>query len=731
MNNKRNNSTEISHFFRPKGWIESGQDINELHRIEEIKKSNKSAYMDIMTSYLKNRIIDMAEYKTVIDFFNYGAPITQIGIFLPIYKKIKDNLLINESCEFEKIIKTVLPHLELFLNQPNNSTFQLVEQFSSMDKMTFTNDQLNAFEGLINFLQNDTEYIYGLFGFAGTGKTTLITKIIYFLIMHDYIKNVTLSAPTNKAVNVLKEKFYPDLSDLYKIKMTQLENTQNISNDDSELNKLERNGFKIKFQTIHRLLNYKNDVDIEGERIFVRGEKSNFREYDLVLIDECSMISQEMISNIITDLYANVHTKFKSKRKRTPKVVFIGDPAQLPPVNEKSSIIFASNKKYISKKRFEKSCILSSSMYHDKSAVDDAYNIFVDRIINMKSITLTEVVRSNDKGVVGLSNNIRQWVMGKIIAPQLMKYKGPKVHIYKRPKYGESIETNKWFKTAIKYFSTNTTTNIILAWTNKRCELFNQLIRQANSKKNISELKQFEEGDILILRDFHKIKINNASTKINVQKNNLLYNEDDGEESELFYTSEQIRVIDVTETNKVIEPFDDKLSSLCSNALNMKNLQQITDKFRQIIKLINKKCSLRYPIFKLRVVKMKEDSNMDKLPIYVLKNDGQDKRDLDSGLISDYIKTLRKSLIKIYGQSDEIDVEIIQPLWRIVTQRLFESFANVSQGAAISVHRSQGSSFGNVFVDSHNILRNQNDKEAKRCVYTAITRTSNEVHILI
>ena len=35
-----------------------------------------------------------------------------------------------------------------------------------------------------------------------------------------------------------------------------------------------------------------------------------------------------------------------------------------------------------------------------------------------------------------------------------------------------------------------------------------------------------------------------------------------------------------------------------------------------------------------------------------------------------------------------------------------------------------------VFVDAHDIFKNNNANEAKRCIYTALTRTSNELHIL-
>jgi exodeoxyribonuclease V len=79
----------------------------------------------------------------------------------------------------------------------------------------------------------------------------------------------------------------------------------------------------------------------------------------------------------------------------------------------------------------------------------------------------------------------------------------------------------------------------------------------------------------------------------------------------------------------------------------------------------------------------------------------------------------------------KIDNEIIRPLWRQWNKLFIDQFANVNYGNSHSVHKSQGSSFYNVFVDSDDILNNPNQEEAKRCIYTAFTRSSNELHILI
>ena len=74
---------------------------------------------------------------------------------------------------------------------------------------------------------------------------------------------------------------------------------------------------------------------------------------------------------------------------------------------------------------------------------------------------------------------------------------------------------------------------------------------------------------------------------------------------------------------------------------------------------------------------------------------------------------------------------ILKQLWKEWNKIFNEPFANTNIGCSISCHKSQSSTYFNVFVDADDILNNPNTDEAKRCIYTALTRASNEIHILI
>ena len=58
-----------------------------------------------------------------------------------------------------------------------------------------------------------------------------------------------------------------------------------------------------------------------------------------------------------------------------------------------------------------------------------------------------------------------------------------------------------------------------------------------------------------------------------------------------------------------------------------------------------------------------------------------------------------------------------------------EAFHDVRYGYAVTVHRSQGSTYEEVFVDSADILVNRNRKEALQCLYVACTRPKRKLFI--
>ena len=73
---------------------------------------------------------------------------------------------------------------------------------------------------------------------------------------------------------------------------------------------------------------------------------------------------------------------------------------------------------------------------------------------------------------------------------------------------------------------------------------------------------------------------------------------------------------------------------------------------------------------------------------------------------------------------------IITRLWEYFYYSYVDIFADISYGYCITVHKSQGSTFDDVFIDSRNIMSFKN-KDTLNCLYTAVTRASAKVNILV
>jgi len=151
----------------------------------------------------------------------------------------------------------------------------------------FTEDQEAAYDEVYDRLARGERYT-GLRGYAGTGKTFLVSRLVEQLVDEDC--TVTVCAPTHKAVQVLSE----ELGDA-----------------------------PVEMQTLHSFLGLRLEPTADGEYELVPGEEQDYSE-SVVIVDEASMIGREEWQYI----------------EDTPfwvQWLFVGDPAQLPPVNEDPS----------------------------------------------------------------------------------------------------------------------------------------------------------------------------------------------------------------------------------------------------------------------------------------------------------------------------------------------------------------------------------------------------------
>ncbi len=187
--------------------------------------------------------------------------------------------------------------------------------------MKLNKDQTCLINELAKFYNNPDKQFFVLSGQAGVGKTTCMRYFADQLMdMHNNIK-ICMGGPTNKSTAVLSDA---------------------VSNKD------------ITFKTIHSLLGLRMMPNGEIKELTDSGQDS-VGNYDLVIVDEASMISTELIGYI----------KKKIALADT-KIVFIGDKEQLPPVGEAVSPIWT---------QFKLDYELTEVMRHQNSILDFVQDI--------------------------------------------------------------------------------------------------------------------------------------------------------------------------------------------------------------------------------------------------------------------------------------------------------------------------------------------------------------------
>jgi hypothetical protein len=687
-------------------------DIEKLFMVRE--KSDKALLIELkhnISNLVQEKKINMLEFTYIMNFIKNNCSIVNISWLLEIFNRLQDSKLNKLLISCFNIIS--IKEDQIFLNQES------INLLFEKSNMKYTKDQLQVISDVITFLPNFKDRSYGLYGYAGTGKTTICVELIGTLALNKYVKSIALTAPTNKAVNVLKSKFLPFLQRMAKdiLKLS-------IDNSEDILDYLYEFGIKIDFITIHRLLNYESDMNIEGDRVFIRKGKSKIKDYELVIVDECSMVPLNMITTIFNEIKDfNVGDNYQ----KTPKIIFCGDKAQLPPVNDKVSALFIKNKEELKLRDFINQIKTQEKL--PDSEYESKLNNLIKDILAMKSYTMTEIVRNKITNVTNICNNIRKWVDKEIDRPTPRKYQGEGVYIYKLEKNKSKTESD-WFKKYVQYINDEDlshNSNIILTWTNRQTDEYNNTVRKIMYHKE--KIEKYEVGDILMLRDFYNIEGKTQETKEVKKKKGKYMNCD----NIVFYTSEQIKIMDLEVINKSCNEFIDKLD--LPEKLSHAQKTDIEKKVKVAVTTINKETSRKYKVWKCYVQKLSE-TKINNIPetycVHVLHDDDIGAYNREKEFIANVIKKLRSLLLKTYKDiMNVIDNRVIKILWKQWSKIIVEPFAQVDYAVSCSSHRSQGSTYYNVFIDVDDILNNPNSNEGRRCLYTALTRSSNEIHLLI
>jgi ATP-dependent exoDNAse (exonuclease V) alpha subunit len=187
-------------------------------------------------------------------------------------------------------------------------------------------DQQAAMAEIEGFLKSSTQHAFVLCGSAGTGKTTLVARIIELASSYDL--ESMLVAPTGRAARILQNKLNhmlpPRLSG-------------------------------IEVSTLHGAIYYLSRLTVDESRhedglSAVQMDfplKKQGNAFDLLIVDEASMVGdvaqyQDAMrfgsGRLLSDLMTYVQSLYQEGVVARPiKLLFVGDLAQLPPVGSHQS----------------------------------------------------------------------------------------------------------------------------------------------------------------------------------------------------------------------------------------------------------------------------------------------------------------------------------------------------------------------------------------------------------
>lgn len=535
--------------------------------------------------------------------------------------------------------------------------------------MEYNRGQRNACRQIIRFLADPNELLFFLLGYPGTGKTMLIADIIRDFLQDEEM-TVMICAPTHKALGVIKSQIArligPDLQG------------------------------ELKFATLHSFFGMSPVISCEdGARVFAskakpkesEGAKKKKGEIpNLIVIDECSMISESMAA-VIKQYQETNHVK----------AIVMGDQDQINPVKESCSVVF------------------------DWAASRPTW-----------SRHLTEIMRTDVSSIKEATAAVREWDyqdQEPLFRKLAQLNKGANTAVYRAYNKGDS-KNARWFRRICAMIDQGEAPTII-AWRNNTCASHNRSIRQHLHGTNQPE--PFLPGDLMVFNNQYEQTLDPEEStppdpKASKDSKAPKASKDpkDRKESEepqgsfKFFTSDMARIV-----SRVI-----KTEKLGANWTSI-NTTGNTPMRRECAKLVRAlaKEEVPYQIAYLEMIPVVSGgipvSSKKNPTAHLIKTIYPDSE----AEYQERCNYLQKSINQFWSKHH--NRALTESLWNIYYQSYVDQIADVCYGYSITAHKSQGSTFIRVIVDAQDIAANQNRKEMRSILLTAISRPSASLIVLL
>ena len=294
--------------------------------------------------------------------------------------------------------------------------------------MELTIQQNKVFEQIKAFLNSDAS-VFILRGYAGTGKTTMVKVIADYI---EQTRQLAMMAPTGRAARVLAMKTGHTATTIHKA----------IYSKAHVEPKKVKNITESEFKFVFSINNSENGGNI------------------VAIVDEASMVCSRKIEhelfmfgtdNLMEDLLTFVRPNFGGK------VIFVGDPAQLPPVGESVS-----------------------------NALRAEY--FKEKGLKVIEAELTEVLRQKDDSVI-LKNAM-------MIRDLLKKDKRNQLVFEEQKDDVETVPSEQFLDKYLNYRKeSGRQDSVIICYSNKSANRYNRDIRKSLYGGDVP----LQENDILLI----------------------------------------------------------------------------------------------------------------------------------------------------------------------------------------------------------------------------------------
>lgn len=176
--------------------------------------------------------------------------------------------------------------------------------------MNWSPQQVRALDAASRWLTRGTNPVFRLFGYAGTGKTSLAQELA-----STAKGRVLFAAFTGKAAHVMKARGCPNATTIHRlIYQCRPKSKEYLRELQEALNLADKND-TTRVSQLERLI--EDELAQVSRPAFVLNPESEVHNASLVVIDECSMVDEDMGNDLLSF---------------GKPILVLGDPAQLPPV---------------------------------------------------------------------------------------------------------------------------------------------------------------------------------------------------------------------------------------------------------------------------------------------------------------------------------------------------------------------------------------------------------------